>query len=99
MSGTSLRNGRNPTNGLSSTCKNFLRFQSFEDLTKILLVGRKIIQRREGIERKIVTGRAEMIATTTQGEEVTAAVNIPEEIHELDGLTILMECNRQPVHL
>jgi hypothetical protein len=59
----------------------------------------KSIHHREDIERKIVTERAATIDTTTvEAEEVTAAANIPEEIHAFDGLTSLMEFSLQPVH-
>lgn len=63
----------------------------------ILILGRKNIRRREDTERRIETERVATIVTTTAAVgEATAVANIPEEIHELDGRTILMEFNRQP---
>jgi len=61
-------------------------------------LGQRNILRRVDIERKTETVRAVMTGTTTVAvEEAIAAANIPEEIRELDGHTILTEFSRQPV--
>lgn len=66
-----------------------------------MLSGRKNIRRQEATERKSEREKVVMIGTTTAAtaEEVTAVVNIPEEVHVFDGLMIPMECSLQQVHL
>lgn len=69
-------------------------------IINIIFLVRKSIRLREDIGRRTAIGRVVTIATTILvTEEATAAVNIPEEILAFDGLTNLMEYNRQQVHL